>query len=136
MARPTKEPTEEQRRYIETLAGYGLSQAQIGHVMGMDPKTLVKHCTEELTVGKAKMYAQAVNALFRNIKNGKEASLIFYLKTQHGWKETSRTEITGPDGVPLNQAVDAPPQETREQWIERISKEKALRLATSTGPAS
>lgn len=133
MARPVKAPTDEQRKYIETLAGYGLSQAQIGHVMGMDIKTLVKHCPDELTVGKSKMYAQAVNALFRNIKNGKEASLIFYLKTQHNWKEVSRTELTGADGVPLGQAVDAPPQETHEQWIERVAKAKTLRLATTTG---
>lgn len=136
MARPVKAPTDEQRKYIETLAGYGLSQAQIGHVMGMDIKTLVKHCPDELTVGKSKMYAQAVNALFRNIKNGKEASIFFYLKTQHGWRETNRMELTGADGVPLNKAVDGPPQETYEQWAARVLKEEQLCLEATTGTTS
>lgn len=35
-----------------------------------------------------------------------------------------RQEISGPDGAPLQtQHVDAPPQETREQWEERIKKQ-------------
>ena len=34
-------------------------------------------------------------------------------------------EISGPDGGPIRlTAVDAPPQETREQWLERKAKER------------
>ncbi len=35
-------------------------------------------------------------------------------------------EITGKDGGPIQtQAVDAPPQETREEWLERRAREQA-----------
>lgn len=118
------------------LAKNGIPQEVIAVLEKIDTKTLKKYYQAELDEGMAHAKTFAIQSLFQNIRNGKEASLIFYLKTQLGWKETIRNELTGPDGVPLNQAVDAPPQETREQWIERISKEKALRLATSTGPAS
>ena len=44
-------------------------------------------------------------------------------------------EISGPNGGPITlAAVDAPPQETREQWLERKSKEAKDRLnGTATG---
>ena len=48
----------------------------------------------------------AENKLFSNIKEGKETSLIFYLKTQakdRGYIE--RQEFSGPDGDPLNLTI-------------------------------
>ena len=87
MARPTKEPTDEQRKQVQTLAGYGLSQEQIARMLGLHRNTLKKHCAKELEMGKDMAYTQALNSLFSNIKKGKEASIFFYLKTQAGWRE-------------------------------------------------
>lgn len=41
------------------------------------------------------------------IKSGDTASIIFYMKSRCGWKETSRSEITGADGGAVK--VDAAP---------------------------
>ena len=95
MGRPVKKPTDEQRKQIQTLAGFGLTQEQIARVMGIDRKTLAKHCGEDYARGKDVAMTQAVQALFHNIKKGKEASIFFYLKTQHGWRETPKTEQQG-----------------------------------------
>lgn len=41
-------------------------------------------------------------------------------------KPTQEIELSG--SVNVQQGVDAPPQETREQWLERKQKEQAERL--------
>ena len=42
--------------------------------------------------GKVGAKALVINRLMQNIKEGKEASIFFYLKTQCGWTETQRIE--------------------------------------------
>jgi len=101
VARPEKKPTNEQKKQVQTLAGYGLNQEQIARVLDMCRQTLAKHCAQELERGKDLAFAQATTALFNNIKKGKEASVFFYLKTQHGWREKQHIEHTGADGAPL-----------------------------------
>jgi hypothetical protein len=56
-------------------------------MLEIDRNTLKKHFKAELEKGKDIAYSQALNSLFSNIKKGKEASIFFYLKTQHGWRE-------------------------------------------------
>lgn len=92
MARPTKTLTDEQRKQVQTLSGYGLNQEQIAVMLGMCRQTLAKHCEIELEKGKAVALTTATTALFNNIKKGKEASVFFYLKTQHNWREKSEID--------------------------------------------
>lgn len=94
MARPEKIITDEQKKQVQTLTGYGLNQDQIANMLGIHKQTLVKYCKAELDRGKDLAYTQAVQGLFTNIKKGKEASIFFYLKTQHGWKEKSQVDMT------------------------------------------
>lgn len=93
MARPTKEPTDEQRKQVQTLSGYGLNHEQIARMLEMTRPTLTKHFKKELERGKDLAYSQALNSLFYNIKKGKEASIFFYLKTQHGWREKEQIDV-------------------------------------------
>lgn len=95
MARPSKTPTEEQRKQVQTLSGYGLNQEQIARMLGMHRETLRKHCKLELEKGKDVAFTTATTSLFANIKKGKEASIFFYLKTQHNWREKSEVEHSG-----------------------------------------
>lgn len=115
--------TEEQRKQVQTLAGYGLSQDQIADVIGMDRNTLAKHFQDDIKTGRSVAYAQATNALFSNIKKGKEASIFFYLKTQWGWKETQKTEVSG--DIQINKGIDGPPQESRAEWLKRIKEKES-----------
>jgi hypothetical protein len=85
--RPTKEPDSEQRKRIETLAGYGLTTEEIANVEKVDAGTLTKWCKEEITRGRSNAKALVINQLFGNIKKGKEASIFFWLKCQARWSE-------------------------------------------------
>lgn len=90
--RPEVKFSPEDRKKIRYLAGLTLSQEEIAKTFGCDRDTLKKHCAEELELGKVEAKQLAVGKLFGNIKKGKEASIMFYLKTQHRWKETQVNE--------------------------------------------
>src|SRR6202043_3399620 len=48
MARPVWTPTDAQRRQAETMAAYGIPEADIARVLGVSKPTLRKHCGIEL----------------------------------------------------------------------------------------
>jgi hypothetical protein len=70
------------------LAAYGIPEADISGVVGIDPKTLRKHYREELDLGEAKANAQVAGFLFNAAKNGNVTAQIFWLKTRAKWRET------------------------------------------------
>lgn len=127
------EVTEELRSQVRTLAGYGLSMKQIGDVIGMDRNTVAKHFEQDIEKGKSLAFTQATNALFSNIKKGKEASIFFYLKTQWGWKETQKTELSAEIQTKM---IDGPPQETRAEWEKRIEMKRLSDVVLDTSKRS
>jgi len=87
------------RRNVEALAGYGVPEADIAGVIGIDPKTLRKHYPQELRYGHVKANAKVAENLFRKATgDGRESVIaaIFWMKTRAQWKETSVTELAGP----------------------------------------
>ncbi len=47
------------------MAGYGVPEADIGRVVGIDPKTLRRHYRDELSTGHIKAAAKVAESLFR-----------------------------------------------------------------------
>ena len=94
--RPRHEVTEMSTRQIEMLSGIGVPLDQIGRVVGIDKKTLIKHYREALDVGQAKATSKIAKRLF-DIATGesKEAltACIFWLKCRGGWKPPAETEV-------------------------------------------
>ena len=88
MGRRAHQPDPSQRRQVEALAAYGIPEAQISGVVGIDPKTLRKHYREELDLGETKANAQVAGFLFNAAKNGNVTAQIFWLKTRAKWRET------------------------------------------------
>src|SRR3954471_2916770 len=88
MARRAHRPDPAQRRQVEALAAYGIPEADISGVVGIDPKTLRKYYREELNLGEAKANAQVAGFLFNSAKNGNVTAQIFWLKTRAKWRET------------------------------------------------
>jgi hypothetical protein len=88
MSRPRHQPDPAQRRQVETLAAYGIPEADISRVVGIDPKTLRKHYRDELDMGETKANAQVAGFLFNSAKNGNVTAQIFWLKTRAKWRET------------------------------------------------
>jgi hypothetical protein len=107
MARPSHQPDAFHRRQVEALAGYGIPEADIAGLVGIDAKTLRKHYKHELAFGHTKANAKVAENLFRKATgDGRESVIaaIFWLKARGRWKETSLNEHSGLDGKPIEQA--------------------------------
>ncbi len=122
MGGPSFEPTEEQRRTVKTMAGYGVRHEDIASCIQIDPKTLRKHFRAELDEGMAlgnmnvgrSLYEMAVGRpaqyddggrLLREEMKPDKSAVIFAAKARLGMRETTRLEHTGPNGGPI-QTID------------------------------
>jgi transcription initiation factor TFIIIB Brf1 subunit/transcription initiation factor TFIIB len=103
--RPPHQPTAATRKQVETLAGYGVQQAEIGKVIGVSDATLRKHYAEELALGETKANSLVAESLFKKATgDGPQAvtAAIFWMKTRARWKEPAqRHEHSGPDNRPI-----------------------------------
>jgi len=94
MGRPELRPSYQDRTQVEALSGFGLPQDQIAALVcgGIDADTLAKHFKQELIRGKAKANSKVGKTLFQKATEGDTSAMIWWTKTQMGWKETIRTE--------------------------------------------
>lgn len=92
MSRKPHSPTSESRHLVQIHATIGTDQETIARILEVDPKTLRKHYRDELDISLAKANATIGGALFNKAKGGDTAAMIFWMKTQAGWKETHVSE--------------------------------------------
>lgn len=96
--RKPHEPTDDNRKKIEAMAGYGLPQDQIAKVMRISEATLKKYYAEELSRGCAVANSMVAEALYKQARGGNITALIFWAKTRMGWKETMTLDHQSSDG--------------------------------------
>ena len=78
-----------------------MTDEQIASALGISRTTLASRKRENeqfvqaIKKGKAKGIALVTNKLMESIKGGNMTGMIFFLKTQAGWKETNVQEHTG-----------------------------------------
>ena len=95
-------PTEEQRRVVKAMAGYGVPHEQIAVVVRCSPPTLRKAFRAELDTAAIEANARVAQCLFQQATTpGNIAATIFWLKARAGWREKHQVEVTGRDGAPL-----------------------------------
>ena len=105
------------------MAGYGVPEADIAGVIGVDPKTLRKHYRSEFDHGHVKANAKVAENLYRKATgDGREAVIaaIFWLKTRAGWKETSVHEIGGEGARSVEVTYVPSPREQLAEMLERL----------------
>ena len=110
---PPYAPTDEHRQLVEGMVGLGLKRVDVASLMGISPTTLREHFRAELRNGDAKAIYNVATGLYKNATTptkrypgGDVAAQIFFLKVRAGWRETTRHEMTGPDGEPIAHAYD------------------------------
>ena len=90
VGRPPHVPTDETRKLVESLSGFGIPQAEIARLVGIDPKTLRFHYEDQLDLGAIKASAKVAQNLFtmacKPTREGLSAA-IFWLKVRAGWSE-------------------------------------------------
>ena len=94
---PPHEPTRATRELVQLHTMVGTRQEAIASIIGIDPKTLRKYYRKELDQSKAKANATIGGALFNKAKSGDTAAMIFWMKTQAGWKETTAIDHSSSD---------------------------------------
>jgi hypothetical protein len=99
--RPEHEPTDELRKKVAQYSAGALPHHYISILVGISTKTLLKHYSQELQLGKAGALALTTGVLLKAIKNDEAWAVCFFLKCQGGWSEKSTLEMTGKDGKPL-----------------------------------
>lgn len=95
--RPRHEPTEAARKQVEALAGFGITEPEIGTLVGITPPTLRKWYRQELDIGHVKANSAVAQSLYKKALGEGPSSVtaaIFWLKTRAGWKETQSVEHT------------------------------------------
>lgn len=103
---PPHVPTDKERRTIIKLLGSGFTQAGIADVLEISETCLKKYYSETLRNGRQKAHAHATGKLWQLIENGNPGAVIFYHKTQMGWRETDRLEHVGVPGQPIEHIVE------------------------------
>ena len=120
--RPPFEPTDEDRKNVQTLAGLGLKQDEIRLLVTnphtgepISDATLRRHFSRELETGGPIANSQVAQSLFRKATGNGPAAVtaaIWWTKCRMGWKENSVVEVDVKSGV-----LVPPPAATPEEWI-------------------
>jgi hypothetical protein len=99
------EPTEEQRRTVRAMSGFGIPHDDIATLLEIDPKTLRKHSRRELDRGSIEATAKVAQSLFNLATVEKNvAAAIFWMKARAGWREKHEVQVSA---RPLQDLPDA-----------------------------
>lgn len=85
---PRFSPTDDNRRTVRAMAGFGVPQEDIAVLLDIDPKMLRKHFRVELDRGTIEANAKVAQTLFTMATVDKNvAAAIFWMKARAGWRE-------------------------------------------------
>ena len=103
---------------------------------GIGLNSLRKYYSYEIKTGKKMALSQVVETMFNIATDPEHKSCVsagtFILKTQAGWKETTRSEITGADGSPIQLQATASSIDPRDLSIEqRDNLREILKIAVA-----
>ena len=128
--------TDAQKAEVETLAAV-LTAEQVADYFGIGRRTFysMMQRDEEIAArykkGKARAIGAIAQGLINKARGGDTTSMIFFLKTQAGWRETSKIEHTvpeSPSSLDLTQLSD----EALEEMLAVVNKAIVIE-ATATG---
>jgi len=94
---------------IERYAA-SLKVEEIAHFFGISERTLYRRIEEDPRVmaayqkGRARAKLSIASSIIQDALQGDNACRFFWMKTQGGWHETRRSEVTGADGGPVDLA--------------------------------
>ena len=109
--RPPKKLTDDQIAQVEALAAY-LTSEQIADYLGISRTTFYSIMDREPEVsvrykrGKAKAIGSVAQSLIQQAQSGNTSAMIFFLKTQANWRETSHVDHTSSDGSMSPQKIE------------------------------
>ena len=136
MARAPMTLTDAQKAEVETLAAV-LTAEQVADYFGIGRRTFytMMQRDEEIAArykkGKARAIGAIAQGLINKARGGDTTSMIFFLKTQAGWRETSKIEHTVPE-APSSLDLTVLSDEALEEMLAVVNKAIVIE-ATATG---
>ena len=138
------EPTDEQRRTVRAMAGFGVPQPDIATFLRIDPKTLRKYYRDELDQGVTEANVKVAQSLFNMAtKSHNVAAAMFWMKARAGWSEKQRIQVSAGDDVSqmsdeqlmrvIVQIQDETADETNA-WRQRFAEEDAAKAKALAVP--
>ena len=96
-------PTDEQRKTVRAMAGFGIPQDEIANVIinptsarGIGLNTLKRHFRKELSTSATEVNAKVAESLYKRAMSGKDsAAAIFWTKARMGWSDRVEVKHTG-----------------------------------------
>ena len=104
MPRPKKgqeHPKKEIAQQVEVLVAAGTTHRAICSLVNVSSATLHKHYSEALEIGAEKANGVIGGVVYQAARKGEPWACQLIAKTRMGWSETSRLEMTGKDGGPI-----------------------------------
>lgn len=119
MSGTTYQPTEEQRRTVRAMSGYGIPQTDIATILEIDAKTLRKHFRRELDRGSIEATTKVAQTLFSMATSGQNtAAAIFWMKARAGWREKQEIVLSTKPVIEMSD----------EELAQEIARERTARL--------
>jgi hypothetical protein len=119
MSGTTYVPTEEQRRTVRAMSGYGIPQTDIATILEIDAKTLRKHFRRELDRGSIEATTKVAQTLFSMATSGQNtAAAIFWMKARAGWREKQEIVLSAKPVIEMSD----------EELAHEIARERTARL--------
>lgn len=118
--------TEAEKAEVETLAAV-LSSEQIADYLGMARRTFydAMERDDDLAArykrGRARAVGAVAQSLITKARGGNITAMIFYLKTQGGWRETDRLELSSHGGGAIQLARQVDIETDSAEFFSRIT---------------
>ncbi|MGA1024670.1 MAG: hypothetical protein ACO3S8_08330 [Aquiluna sp.] len=123
MVSSTRMNTPEMRKKVRMLAVAGYSNKEISEILDLDVKGLESQFSKEIRESRAETVSAVASTLVRQALAGNVQCMMFYLKTQGGWKEAAPVKEQV-DNKPVYQLYSAP-LKSRGETIEYIRAKQA-----------
>lgn len=98
--------TPENIRWVETAMRAGLTVAKCAEALEITEPTFYKYYGQRARVARANAEALVGMVVFKNaVQKENQRAAEFFLTHRCGWKPTTVTEVSGPDGGPIQGKV-------------------------------
>ncbi|MBY0401318.1 hypothetical protein K2X89_13550 [Myxococcota bacterium] len=107
--------TQQQRRIVAALAGFGAAPAEIGRLLGITQKRVMRDFEQEIDSASTEVNARVATALFHAATNGNVSAAIFWLRTRAGWDDSAVRRRSLDEGAtpPGERTPEVSPEATR-----------------------
>jgi len=127
MSRPKKgmeHPREDLADKIKIMVAIGIPQDQICGILKISKETLSVTYRDSIDYGANTANAVVGGKIFEAAKRGESWACSLWAARRMGWKETTATELSGPNGAPIESRID----------VSKLNKAQLETLATISIP--